>query len=143
MQETQQRAESVQEFVKPHALQLSQTTVQQLEIRRNILIPPRTPASSNDGETAGSIGAPDKVECQCGWDGEEDDMVGCDTDMFGRLVLIVIGPLRLLRHVATPSLLRISRNSRFKDSKYSCLLRMLVARQRGCSSAPTARASTT
>jgi hypothetical protein len=42
---------------------------------------------SKDGETAGSVNAPDKVDCQCGWDGEEDDMVGWHTDICERLAL--------------------------------------------------------
>jgi hypothetical protein len=80
-------------FVKPHALQLSQTTVQQLEIRRSILSPPMKLASAKDGETAGNVSTPEKVECECGWDGEEADMVGLDISIFENLTLMVLDPL--------------------------------------------------
>ncbi|KAF2659958.1 hypothetical protein K491DRAFT_688815 [Lophiostoma macrostomum CBS 122681] len=79
-QDTQQLSQSVHDSIAHSdtalpklALQLSQTTIQQLDLRRSVLLPPRD-------RTPDMGRKPDKVECDCGWneqDPEDDDMLFC------------------------------------------------------------------
>ena len=48
------------------ALQLSQTTIQNLDNRRSFMLPPR-------GQTPSREKKADKIECDCGWNEEDEE----------------------------------------------------------------------
>lgn len=58
--------------------QLSERKIKELDGRRNSLLPPRENASSKRRRSASVdlTGEKDITNCQCGWDQDEDDMVG-------------------------------------------------------------------
>jgi hypothetical protein len=65
-------------FSQMPALQISRQKINELEVRRNHLFPSRKDAHNlrRRSTSVDPMNVNDIVVCQCGWNEEEDDMVG-------------------------------------------------------------------
>ncbi|KAF2178333.1 hypothetical protein K469DRAFT_335916 [Zopfia rhizophila CBS 207.26] len=88
MEDTQQQSGPLQQPGKQSdiseqmsILQLSQAKIQELETRRSNILPPRKHGLNvrrRSGSASADLGGEcDVINCQCGWNEEEDDMINC------------------------------------------------------------------
>jgi len=118
MGDTQQQTQNMDEVgygsvrVKHEPIfQLRQTTILKLETRRSILLPPRGQHHSKvrRSRSVEATREEDVVECGCGWNEEEDDMVRISMLLTFNITLTCTGFLRFLQHLATFVLLWVQR----------------------------------